>query len=104
MVLYALLFAAQLCIIYFPLHAVTKTRMGVSKLLLSILVFSCVLLNFFYKRRSSLVFLQIKMVKIEAVAQRCFVKKVFLEILQNSQENTCARAFFNKVAGLKLLL
>ena len=27
----------------------------------------------------------------EAVAQRCSVKKVFLEILQNSQENTCAR-------------
>ena len=28
----------------------------------------------------------------EAVVQRCSVKKVFLEILQNSQENTCARA------------
>ena len=27
----------------------------------------------------------------EAVAQRCSVKKVFLEILQNSRENTCAR-------------
>ena len=27
----------------------------------------------------------------EAVAQRCPVKKVFLEISQNSQENTCAR-------------
>ena len=25
----------------------------------------------------------------EAVARRCSVKKVFLEILQNSQENTC---------------
>ena len=32
--------------------------------------------------------------------QRCSVKKMFLEILQNSQENTCARvSFFNKVAG-----
>ena len=30
----------------------------------------------------------------EAVAQRCSVKKVFLEISQNSQENTCARVFF----------
>ena len=30
----------------------------------------------------------------EAVAQRCSVKKVFLEISQNSQENTCARASF----------
>ena len=27
----------------------------------------------------------------EVVAQRCSVKKVLLEILQNSQENTCAR-------------
>ena len=49
----------------------------------------------------------------EAVVQMCFVKKMFLEIAQNSQENTCTRAsflikllawgqslFFNKVAGL----
>ena len=31
------------------------------------------------------------MVKTEAVAQRCSVKEMFLEISQNSQENTCAR-------------
>ena len=30
----------------------------------------------------------------EAVAQRCSLKKVFVEILQNSQENTCARVSF----------
>ena len=30
----------------------------------------------------------------EAVAWKCSVKKVFLEILQNSQENTCARVSF----------
>ena len=30
----------------------------------------------------------------EAVAQRCSVEKVFLEILQNSQESTCARVSF----------
>ena len=30
----------------------------------------------------------------EAVVRRCSVKKVFLEILQNSQENTCARVSF----------
>ena len=30
----------------------------------------------------------------KAVAQNCFVKKVFLEILQNSQENTCVRVSF----------
>ena len=31
---------------------------------------------------------------LEAVAQRCSVKKLFLEISQNSQENTCARVSF----------
>ena len=31
---------------------------------------------------------------IEAVARRCSVKKVFLEISQNSQENTFARVSF----------
>ena len=30
----------------------------------------------------------------EAVVRRCSVKKVFLEISQNSQENTCGRVFF----------
>ena len=30
----------------------------------------------------------------EAVAQRCSVKKVFLDISQNSQENTSARVYF----------
>ena len=30
----------------------------------------------------------------EAVAQKCSVIKVFLKILQNSQENTCARVSF----------
>ena len=31
---------------------------------------------------------------LEAVAQRCSVKKVFLKNSQNSQENTCARVSF----------
>ena len=30
----------------------------------------------------------------EAVAQRCSVKEVFLEISQNSQENNCTRVSF----------
>ena len=34
------------------------------------------------------------MVKSEADTQRCSVKKVLLEILQISQENTCNRVFF----------
>ena len=38
----------------------------------------------------------------EAAIQRCSVKKVFLKISQNSQENTCARAlFFNEVADFR---
>ena len=38
----------------------------------------------------------------EEDVQRCSVKKVFLEISQNSQENTYARvSFFNKVASLR---
>ena len=38
-------------------------------------------------------------ISTEAVAQRCSVKKMFLKVSQNSQENTCARQrlFFNKV-------
>ena len=38
-----------------------------------------------------------KMVESECVRssqQRCSVKELFLEILQNSQENTCARVSF----------
>ena len=31
---------------------------------------------------------------LEAVTQKCSVKKVFLKISQNSQENTCVRASF----------
>ena len=37
--------------------------------------------------------------RTEAAARRCSIKKVFLKISQNSQENTCAGAsFFHKVA------
>ena len=39
---------------------------------------------------------------MEAVHKRCSEKKVFLQILQNSQEKTCGRvSCFNKVAGLR---
>ena len=39
----------------------------------------------------------------EAVAQRCSVKKMFLELSQNSQEKQlCQSLFFNKVADLSL--
>ena len=33
--------------------------------------------------------------RTEAVVQECSVKKVYLEISQNSQENTCARVSFS---------
>ena len=40
-------------------------------------------------------------VPLEAVVQRCSVKKVFVEISQNSQENTCASgSFLMKTATL----
>ena len=35
----------------------------------------------------------------EAVACISSVKKLLLKFSQNSQENTCNRAFFNKVVG-----
>ena len=38
----------------------------------------------------------LEMIITDAVAERCSVKKVFLEISQNSQENTCASLFFKK--------
>ena len=41
-------------------------------------------------------------INAEAVAKTCSVKKVFLEISQKWQENTCVRVYFNKVAGLQL--
>ena len=41
----------------------------------------------------------------EAVNRKCSVKKVFLKISQNSQENTCARISFLiklQVSGVQL--
>ena len=43
---------------------------------------------------ASLAYESVTLIRREAVAQRCSVKKVFLEISPNSQENTCARASF----------
>ena len=41
----------------------------------------------------------------EAVVQRCSAKKVFLEISQNSQDNTCAKiSFLIKLQALGLQL
>ena len=49
------------------------------------------------------IFIEINLIKTKCRSshRRCSVKKVFLEISQNSQENTCARDSFNKVVGLR---
>ena len=45
---------------------------------------------------------ELKKVRNRSSHRRFSLKKVFLEIWQNSQENTCARvSFFNKVASLR---
>ena len=41
--------------------------------------------------------------KYRSIRLEVFCKKMFLEISQNSQENTCARVFFSIVAGLRLV-
>ena len=41
--------------------------------------------------------------KAEAVVRRCSVKKVFCEILLNSQENTCARVSFSQLQECNLI-
>ena len=49
----------------------------------------------------------VKKLKVETVVQRCSVKKVFLKILQNSQENAYARVSFSiklQAEGLGWLL
>ena len=43
--------------------------------------------------------LQLDHILRDAVTQRCSVKKVLLQILQNSHENTCARVSFSKKAS-----
>ena len=48
--------------------------------------------NYFFKKIGlKIIFLY----TAEAVTGRCSVKKLFLEIWQNSQENTCDRIFFS---------
>ena len=42
--------------------------------------------------------------KTETIARSSSVKQMLWKIPQNSQENTCASLFFNKVAGWGLQL
>ena len=68
---------------------------------------SCVALVSFVSHscRTRVAFVSLVLYNYELIlteAQRCSLKRVFLEISQNSQENTCARAFlFHKVAGVR---
>ena len=50
--------------------------------------------HLFWDIKFSPEFFWISLFILEAVVQRCSGKKVFLEISQNSQENTCARVSF----------
>ena len=54
--------------------------------------------DFFYDFRRNKVNHSLKFAKetMEAVVQRCNVRKVFLKISQNSQENTCVRERYQK--------
>ena len=55
-----------------------------------------------WERQHLLLKISLSVTNSEAATQRCSVKKVFLEISQNSQESTCARvSFFNNVADLR---
>ena len=55
--------------------------------------------NYIYVNQNKEIFGNIKVILtflhiLEAAVQRCSVKKVFLEVSQNSQENICARVSF----------
>ena len=57
-------------------------------------------------RFGSLAILDLNQRNVKAVVQKCSVKKVFLEISQNSQENICAVpvSFLIKLQALGLQL
>ena len=67
---------------------------------LEALYIKIIILSFYFRRKGKCETSETLMFP-EAVLQRFSLKKVFLKISQNSQENTSARGFFNKVADLK---
>ena len=57
--------------------------------------------NSFFPYRYSAILLKNIVKEPEGVAQMCSVKQFFLEISQNSQENTCARALMITISSVK---
>ena len=55
---------------------------------------------FSFLSQKKLFLLSLLPLKLEAVAQKCSVKRVSLEISEYSQEKTCARVCINIVTGL----
>ena len=75
-------------------HAVKRSWFGTT----------AIYVNLMWQTKISYYFCIWKVLWTEAVTRRCFIKKLFLEISQNSQEKTCTRLFFfNKIAGLRPL-
>ena len=52
----------------------------------------CLIFKMFFPGK--VLYLSVLKQRAEAVAQKCSVKKVFLQISQNSQENICAGSLF----------
>ena len=88
----------------FPLSTwvlVTATRIGILTIQRNILARSRICVNSIFTLNTFLIEMEqmftakfILVLLKEAVAKKCSVKKVFIEILQNSRENTCARVSF----------
>ena len=88
----------------FPLNTsalVTATRIRILTIQRNILARSRICVNSIFTLNTFLIEMEqmftakfILVLLKEAVAKKCSVKKVFIEILQNSRENTCARCLF----------
>ena len=56
--------------------------------------FLCLVASTLNSEKNELILHFLEKIKTEVVSQKCSVKQMFLEILQNSLENTCARVSF----------
>ena len=81
-------------ILNLPTATVLKLESTISIVVIIVTYLPLVSLYFPASIRKLLFFCCFQRVQIEAVVQRCYMKKVFLKISQNPQENTCARISF----------